>query len=98
MYVLKFFNCLLKYIQTAFALCLQIILPEHLELCRKLLVLYYLEKYPSISSVFVIMDRCFDKNDINVILAERQHILCQWREFKTNSKLKNNFENKCMKT
>ncbi|XP_065362270.1 uncharacterized protein LOC135955833 [Calliphora vicina] len=64
------------------------ILPDTLQLYRKLLVLNYCEEYPSIKSVIAIMERCFSVEDIYGIVAEQDDLLRKWWE------LGNNYSNK----
>ncbi|XP_037900642.1 uncharacterized protein LOC119644971, partial [Glossina fuscipes] len=52
-----------------------------LQLYRKLLVLYYCEKYPSLSDVSRIMQSIFTSNDLIAILNERNTLLDEWQNF-----------------
>uniref|UniRef100_A0A1A9WC87 Uncharacterized protein n=1 Tax=Glossina brevipalpis TaxID=37001 RepID=A0A1A9WC87_9MUSC len=51
------------------------------QLYRKLLVLYYSEKYPSLSDVSHIMKSIFTSNDLIAILNERNKLLDEWQHF-----------------
>uniref|UniRef100_A0A1A9ZMN6 Uncharacterized protein n=1 Tax=Glossina pallidipes TaxID=7398 RepID=A0A1A9ZMN6_GLOPL len=51
------------------------------QLYRKLLVLYYCEKYPSLNDVSCIMGSIFTSNDLIAILNERNNLLDEWQNF-----------------
>uniref|UniRef100_A0A1A9V355 Uncharacterized protein n=1 Tax=Glossina austeni TaxID=7395 RepID=A0A1A9V355_GLOAU len=62
------------------------------QLYRKLLVLYYCEKYPSLNDVSCIMGSIFTSNDLIAILNERNNLLDEWQNF-VQSNSPNNDEN-----
>uniref|UniRef100_A0A1B0FGF0 Uncharacterized protein n=1 Tax=Glossina morsitans morsitans TaxID=37546 RepID=A0A1B0FGF0_GLOMM len=51
------------------------------QLYRKLLVLYYCEKYPSLNDVSCIMGSIFTSNDLIAILNDRNNLLDEWQNF-----------------